>query len=117
MSNIHNVFQELKTGLNSHINNSLKQVNPELENFKIYKDAYDLIMNSSIVIGLKKENRRLAKKNKKLTKLVLQLSNTMINSIPNVNNTVGPISYEPINTDLNDVVFIKVEKEIMEMNV
>ena len=98
-SNIHVIFEELKTDLNSQIDDSFKRANPEIKKYKKYKEAYDLIMNSSIVEELKRQNQKLIKENKKLTKLILRLSNRII--------PVGPVV--PKTTD--DVVFIKVEKE------
>jgi len=106
MSNINDLIQGLKTDLNSHIEHSLKQAKPEIKKYEIYKEAYDLIVNSSIVAKLKKKIRKLERENKRLTKYVLHLTDTTTRS---VKSKVREPAIFP--EDVDPVVFIKIEKE------
>jgi hypothetical protein len=106
MSNINDLIQGLKTDLNSHIEYSLKQAKPEIEKYEIYKEAYDLIVNSSIVAKLKKQIRKLERENKRLTKYVLHLTDTTTRPVKS--KVREPVIFPE---DVNPVVFIKIEKE------
>jgi hypothetical protein len=108
MSNINDLIQGLKTDLNSHIEHSLKKAKPEIEKYEIYKEAYDLIVNSSIVAKLKKRIRKLERENKRLTKYVLHLTDTTTRPVKS--KVREPVIF-PEDVDPDPVVFIKIEKE------
>jgi hypothetical protein len=102
-SKLPSILKSLKTGVNGHIDQSFEKVQLELDK---YKEAYDLISNSSIVLKLKKKIRKLTRMNEKLTQLVVQLSTSKSDNPDNTPvGQAAAIVEEP-----TEVVFIKTEK-------
>ena len=100
-SKLPSILKNLKTGVNGHIDQSFEKIQSEFEK---YKEAYDLIANSSIVSKLKKKIRKLTRLNEKLTQLVVQLSTTKTENTP-----VGQVA-QFLEEDHTEVLFIKTEK-------